>query len=207
MVLSCKMSYLASPHMRTVLATLAVLISSICLSQSLERDSPSCASAAVEHAREEAARGDAASLYLMARYYSTGKCFPGDGSKAVDFYWKAAALNYPPAFYNLGVVAAGGEQDYAKAELMFFRGAQLGHRGAELQLGMLYQLAPPPTRDHVKAFAWLTVTSGRAEPISREAKTILERVNQDLVDDQRKRGLALATQLQERLGNVPAFAK
>ena len=78
--------------MRTIVALLAFLAPSAVMCQSLERGPPSCDSEAVGRAREGADRGEAASLYLMARHYSTGKCIPGDGPKALDSYWKAAAL-------------------------------------------------------------------------------------------------------------------
>jgi TPR repeat protein len=142
----------------------------------------------------------------MARYYSTGKCFAGDGEKAVDLYWQAAKLKYPPAFYNLGVVAAGGEREYKKAELMFFRGAQLGHRGSEIQLAMLYQLAPAPVADKVKSYAWLTVTANRGEPISREAESLLKDLDGKIAREEREKGKALAARLSTQFGNVPAFA-
>jgi len=174
--------------------------------QALEREAPSCSEDAVKSAREGAARGEAASLYLMARYYSTGKCFAGDGEKAVNFYWQAAKLDYPPAFYNLGVVAAGGERDYKKAELMFFRGAQLGHRGSELQLAVLYQFAPVPVADKVKSYAWLTVTANRGEPVSQEAKSLLEDLEHKIASEERERGKALAGRLSSQFGNVPPFA-
>lgn len=191
---------------RIALWVALVLPCGYAVAQAPEREAPSCASDAVARAKEGAARGEAASLYLMARYYSTGRCFAGDGEKAVDLYWQAAKLNYPPAFYNLGVVAAGGEKDYKKAELMFFRGAQLGHRGSELQLAVLYQLAPAPLADIVKSYAWLTVTTNRGEPISQEAKRLLEELDRKITSEERNKSQALAARLSSQFGNVPAFA-
>ena len=197
---------LAAMIRRIALFVALVLPCAYAMAQALEREAPSCAPETVTSAREGAARGEAASLYLMARYYSTGKCFAGDGEKAVDLYWQAAKLNYAPAFYNLGVVAAGGERDYKKAELMFFRGAQLGHRGSELQLGVLYQLAPAPVADNVKAYAWLTVTANRGEAISREAQSLLDDLNRKIASEEREKGDALAARLSGQFGNVPAFS-
>jgi TPR repeat protein len=176
------------------------------IAQSLERSVPDCASEAVAKARDDADRGDVASIYLMARYFSTGKCVPGNGAKAVELYWQAAKLNYPPAFYNLGIVAAGGEGDFQKAELMFFRGMQLGHRGAELQLGILYQLAPAPVRDLAEAYAWLSVTAARGESISREARDLLTELDRKVSNDERERGKSLAISLSGQFSNVPPFS-
>lgn len=173
--------------------------------QSVETGVPDCAPETVAKAREGADRGEIASIYRMARYYSTGKCISGDGDKAVALYWQAAKSNYPPAFYNLGIVAAGGARDYKTAELMFFRGAQLGHRGSELQLGVLYQLSPPPVHDNAKSYAWLSVTVRRGEAISQEAKGMLEDLERKVTDEERQKGKALALRLWEQFGNVPAF--
>jgi len=190
---------------RLGICALLLLSAGYVAAQSVERAVPDCAPEAVAKAREGADRGEVASIYLMARYYSTGKCIAGDGEKAVAHYWQAAKMNYPPAYFNLGIVAAGGEKDYKKAELMFFRGAQLGHRGSELQLGILYQLAPPPVRDNVKSYAWLSVTANRAEPISQEAKGLLEDLERKVTDEEREKGKVLANRLSGQFGNVPAF--
>jgi hypothetical protein len=170
----------------------------------LERSSPDCAPEAVAKVREGAERGEASAQYLMARYYSTGKCVPGDGQKAIELYLKAAKLNYPPAFYNLGIVSAGN-QDFQSAELFFFRGAQLGHRGAELQLGILYSLVPPPTGDDIKAFAWLSITANRTEPVAEEAKDRLSVVTSRLTPEALARAQTLYAQLREKYEAVPEF--
>ena len=174
--------------------------------QVLERSSPNCSPEAQERARAGVERNDATSIYLMARYYSTGKCLPGDGQKAIEHYWKAAKLNYPPAYYNLGIVSAGNK-DYESAELLFFRGTQLGHRGAELQLGILYSLVPPPIGNDEKAFAWLSVTVNRNEAISGEAKESLATVTRRMDASSRERAEALYRGLNDKYGLVPAFSQ
>lgn len=170
----------------------------------LERSSPDCAPEAMAKAREGAERGEASSLYLMARYYSTGKCLPGDGQKAIELYQKAAKLDYPPAFYNLGMIVAGS-QDFQLAEGFFARAMALGHRGAELQLGILYSLATPPTGDDRKAFAWLSVTASRAEPVAEEAKYPLDVVTRRLSPEALAQAKALYAKLKGDYEGVPAF--
>lgn len=193
--------------MRTNLPALllvAVSCVGVVQAQDLERSSPDCSPEALTAAREGADRGAAASIYLMARYYSTGKCVAGDGKLAMENYWKAASLNYPPAFYNLGIISAGN-QAFPDAELLFFRGAQLGHRGSELQLGILYSLAPPPVANDEKAYAWLSVTVARGEPISSEAKDQLARVSARMSPTSIERGSTLHKSLTEKFGSIPAF--
>lgn len=173
-------------------------------SEPLERSSPDCAPEAVAKAKEGAERGEAAALYLMARYYSTGKCLPGDGQKSIEYYQKAMKLNYPPAFYNLGMIVAGS-QDFQLAEGLFARGMELGHRGAELQLGILYSLVPPPVGDDRKAFAWLSITANRAEPVAEEAKDRLDVVTRRLSPEALAQAKALFAKLKENYEGVPAF--
>lgn len=170
----------------------------------LERASPDCAPEAIAKAREGAERGEAPSMYLMARYYSTGKCLPGDGQKAIEFYRKAAKLDYPPAFYNLGLIAAAN-QDFQLAERFFIRGMELGHRGAELQLGILYSLVPPPIGEDRKAFAWLSITAGRSEPVAEEAKDRLDVVKRRLSPNALAQAKVLYVKLKEHYEAVPAF--
>jgi TPR repeat protein len=170
----------------------------------LERSSPDCAPEAISNAKEGAERGEAPSLYLMARYYSTGKCLLGDGPKSIEYYQKAVKLNYPPAFYNLGMIAASG-QNFRLAEGLFSRGMELGHRGAELQLGILYSIVPAPVGDDRKAFAWLSITANRAEPVAEEAKDRLDVVMHRLSPDGLAQAKTLLTKLKESYEGVPAF--
>lgn len=189
---------------RFVIALAVALAATPASGQEVERGAPDCSPEAVGKVREAADRGEAWGLYLMARHLSTGRCIPGDGPGALDYYWRAAKLNYPPAFYNLGIISAG-TRDFESAELLFFRGAQLGHRGSELELGILYWASPAPVRDPVKAFAWLSVTADRAEPISGEARAFLEEIARKLDPEERGRGSALFSRLKRKFGNVPAF--
>lgn len=172
--------------------------------QQLERSAPDCADEAVARAREGAARGDPASIYLMARHYSSGKCLKGDGEKAVAMYWKAAELGYPPAYYNLGMIHAA-RQKFEDAETLFFGGTQLGHRGCELQLGILYSLVPPPVGNDEKAYAWLSMTASRAEPIAPEAADRLRQVSARMSSSSAERAKALEENLRKKYFAVQAF--
>jgi hypothetical protein len=88
---------------------------------------------------------------------------------------------------------------------LFFRGAQLGHRGSELQLGILYMLAPAPIRNDEKAFAWLTVLKNRAEPVSSEAEEFLKTVSDRMSAPSLERAQRLAMSLSRQFGSTPAF--
>ena len=187
---------------RIVVAALACA-ASLAHAQALDRTSPPCNAERQEQARLGAEHGDAASIYLLARYLSTGRCMPGDGRRAIQLYGEAAELGYPPAFYNLGMLATA-RHDFAAAERQFSRGAEGGHRLSELQLGILYATAPAPVGDDAKAFAWLSLTSARQEPISAEADDRLNAVRTRLSDESRRSAEALAETLRERHAAIPA---
>ncbi|MEZ5615890.1 MAG: hypothetical protein R3E35_11830 [Rhodocyclaceae bacterium] len=192
--------------MKILIATALALNLCAAYGQELERASPQCDADLQEQARQGADRGDPRQIYLMARYLSTGKCMPGDGKQAVHLYLKAASLGYAPARYNLGIVAAGN-QDFTSAEGHFFEGARLGHRGCELQLGILYSLVPPPVGDDRKAYAWLLLTASRHEPISREASELLAKVRARISDQARVQAETLSAKLSADFGKITPFAQ
>ncbi len=190
---------------RVVVAAMlaAVMWGSAAGAQALEKDAPPCSDAQIAAAQNGAQQNDPAMIYLLARYYSTGKCGLADGATATALYRKAASLNYPPAFYNLGIIAAA-HQNFGEAEQMFLRGTELGHRGCELQLGILYSFPIPGVGDDTKAFAWLSFTASRGEDVSSEAKEILDQI-QGRIRPDHEQAKVLIQQLKQQYGAIPAF--
>ena len=173
--------------------------------QNLERGLPRCSDKAVAAARAGAQNNQPAEIYKLARYYSTGKCIPGDGQKAIVLYERAAALGYAPAYYNLGIIQAGGAHDYPAAEAYFLKGASLGHRGCEFMLGFMYATTPP-VEDDIKAFGWLSLALARHPPADPElTKELLDKVTHRLRADQREKANADLMVLIAKYGPVPAF--
>lgn len=172
--------------------------------QNIERALPPCDKETLSQAQTGADQNDARSVYLLARYYSTGKCLSGDGTKAMELYLKAAALNYPRAFYNLGIIHAS-YGDFESAESFFLQGAELGHRGSELQLGILYAIVPPPVGDPVKGAAWLSFTASRPEGIADEAKDILEGQKKRMEPTVWEPASKMAETLRNKYGPIPEF--
>jgi TPR repeat protein len=176
--------------------------------QQLENDAPPCTKEATKAAIEGAKRGDAASLYLMGRYTATGKCLPNPPDDphemVVTFYQEAAKRNYPPAFYNLGRIAAA-DHEFREAEQYWQKGTDLGHRGCELQLGILYSWPTlPEMNDDVKAFAWLSIAASRpnADPIAAEA---LSKVRARLKPADLAKAEALHQELNTKYGSLPEW--
>ncbi|HEY2560008.1 MAG TPA: hypothetical protein VGI48_09910 [Caldimonas sp.] len=186
-----------------VFALLAALAGSA-HAQDFERASPPCDAQKQEQAQEGAARGDAASIYLLARYLSTGRCMPGDGRKAIQLYGQAAALGYPPAFYNSGMLAAA-RRDFAAAERYFMHGAEAGHRRSELQLGLLYSTAPPPVGNDSTALAWLSLTAARQEPIATEAEDRASSLRARMSEEDLKTAAATTERLKASYLALPPF--
>lgn len=172
--------------------------------QQIERGSPPCEPEALQAVIDGVATGEPKSLYLLARHLSTGVCMPGDGDRALALYRDAADRKYPPAFYNLGMFAAGNNA-FGEAERLFQSGAQLGHRGSELQLGILYMLAPAPVGNEVNAYAWLSLLSRRNEAESSEAANVRTRVGKRMSAEAIDRANALADALYATHGETEAF--
>jgi len=175
------------------------------LAQDLERGLPPCSDEAVSAAKAGAQNEEPAALYRLARYYSSGKCVPGNGPEAIRLYQRAAALGYAPAYYNLGIVAAGGAQDFTEAEADFLKGAGLGHRGCELMLGILYATTPP-VLDNIKAYAWLSLSLSRTPPADTGlANKLLGDVDKKLSAEERQKADDYLGQLKAQYGPTPAF--
>jgi hypothetical protein len=172
-------------------------------SQTLERGVPPCSKEKVAAARDGAERNSPASIYALARYYSTGKCIAGDGVEAIKLYRRAADLGYPAAYYNLGIIAAANG-DYRAAETSWLRGASLGHRGSELQLGILYSWPQLDVADDVKSYAWLSLAAAQGGAGLGIFDLVLEKVIARLsTADLAKARLYLAT-LRRQYRAVPA---
>ncbi|MGH6974538.1 MAG: tetratricopeptide repeat protein [Stellaceae bacterium] len=171
--------------------------------QQLERGLPECTPEAVAAARAGTAKGDPAATYKMARYYSTGKCIGGDGQEAINLYIKAAHLGYAPAFYNLWIIAAGSGQ-YKNAEFFFQKGAGLGHRGCELQLGILYSFPIPDVGNNAKTYGWLSLYELHEGKTDDTAK-LLPKVAARLTPAQRVEVERLFGELKQKYGSLPEF--
>jgi TPR repeat protein len=165
---------------------------------------PSCSSEKVAAARDGAEKKLPAAIYMLARYYSTGKCFAGDGVEAVRLYRRAADLDYPPAYYNLGVIAAAN-QDYAVAEASFLRGAELGHRGCELMLGMLYSWPQLAVGDDVKSYAWLSLAAAPGGAGLSGLDDVLKKVTARLTPPDRSKAQECFVAIRSRYRAIPAF--
>jgi TPR repeat protein len=114
-------------------------------------------------------------------------------------------LGYASAYYNLGIIYAGGSNDFVAAGAAFFQGATLGHRGCELMLGILYATTPP-VADDIKAYGWLSLSLTRnpsSQPVL--ARELLDRVKQRITIDQRQKADGYLADLKAKYGSIAAF--
>jgi TPR repeat protein len=141
---------------------------------------------------------------MLGRYYSTGKCFAGDGVEALRLYHRAADLDYPPAYYNLGVIEAAN-QDYVAAEAAWLRGAELGHRGCELMLGILYSWPQLAVGDDTKSYAWLSLAASSGGTGLSGLDEVLKKVTARLTPDDRLKAQEYFAAIRRRYRAIPAF--
>ena len=91
--------------------------------------------------------------------YDNGFGVEQDGTKAVEWYTKAADLGHSEAMYCLGYeyyIGFGVEQDGTKAVEWYTKAADLGHSGAMYNLGNMYDNGGVVEQDSTKAVEWYT---------------------------------------------------
>ena len=82
---------------------------------------------------EWADAGDADAMFKVGTIYLNGDGTEQDYSKAIEYFTKAAKMDYKDADYQLGKIYRDGigvEQDYSKAIDYFKKAANLKHRKA-----------------------------------------------------------------------------
>jgi tetratricopeptide (TPR) repeat protein len=80
-----------------------------------------------------------------------------DYAKAIEWYEKAAAEDFAPAMYNLGVFyqyGYGVSPDRAKAQEWYEKAAAKDNTDAMFRLGSLYYNGEGVTQDYAKAIEW-----------------------------------------------------
>jgi TPR repeat protein len=175
------------------------------LAQNPDGDAPSCVQKDYDATAQRAEQGDAAALYRLGRYYGTGICLQNDAAGARALYLRSATLNYAPAFYQLGMMSAANDKDYAAAANYFRQGAALGDRKAEFTLGVLYLFNVTGLGGDVEAFGWLSLAASRDAPYALDAKNFLANLSKRMTAENRAQGQSLFTELNQQYGAVPAF--
>jgi hypothetical protein len=129
--------------------------------------------------------GDAVAQNELGDCYWVGFCFSvtdvdqvkQDLSKAVTWYQKAAAQQYPQAEFNLSTSYMSGRgvpQDQALAVAWLRKAADAGHANAEHSLGLLYEDGSLVPKDIQQARLWLQRSANLGNP---EAEADLQKLD------------------------------
>ena len=106
--------------------------------------------------------GDPKAQVILGFYYEMGHPFPvTDRAKALELYRKAAASEYPKAYYRLAMLLS--HENKADAEKQLRKAAELGYADAQFELGR--QLAQPGASagDLKEAIIWLNKAADQIE--------------------------------------------
>lgn len=149
---------------------------------------------AVTEWRPLAQAGDADAQFNMGQAYKLGRGVPADFDTALDYYRKAAAQGHARAEDNYGLLLF---QQNRRAEAMPYieRAAERGEPRAQYLYGTALFNGDMVTKDWAKAYAMMSRSSAANLP---QAAASLAQMNQYIPDDQRRQGLALATQMEEK---------
>jgi TPR repeat protein len=129
-----------------------------------------------------AENGEAAAQYNLALVYLEGSGVPAkatvqkNNAKAVSLMSKAAAQDYVPAMYYLGIIYSGGfgvEEDLAESYCWFERTAKSAYPQAYFALGKMNFEGTGVPRDLIKAHAFLILGDGMGH---QPSKALLQQV-------------------------------
>jgi TPR repeat protein len=118
---------------------------------------PTDASKAIEGYEQAAAKGDAVSMFQLARAYETGLGVVKDNSQTLNWLQKAANAGLAMAQNDLANGYKSGHgvpKDYALAFFWYQKAAGQGYAAAQANLGLLYQAGLGITQDYAQAIAW-----------------------------------------------------
>lgn len=150
---------------------------------------------AVKHFRRGAHAGDAIAQVNLGLAHLAGVGAARDEAAARDWLDKAAAQACPPAWHQLGRLAAAGRgepADQAKARDLWRKAAEQGYAPAMRAYGATLADHHP-----IEALAWLYAAAGLAadETAAKEAKFLAARMRARDISAAHRKGRALARKL------------
>lgn len=149
---------------------------------------------AVNHWRPLANAGDADAQFNLGQAYKLGRGVPMDVPIALEWFRKASEQGHLRAEDNYGLLLF--QQNRREEALPYIRkSAERGEARSQYILGTALFNGEFVTKDWVQAYALMTRAS--ASGLS-QATASLEQMNNYIPADQRKKGLALASELEKR---------
>jgi cell division septation protein DedD len=156
---------------------------------------------AISEWRPLAQAGDADAQFNMGQAYKLGRGVQPDLAIATDWYRKAAAQGHQRAEDNLGLLMFQ-QGDRASAMPYLQRASARGEPRAQYIVGTALFNGDLATKDWVRAYALMTRASAAGLP---QATTSLQQMDKFIPEDQRKQGLALASNMAQQQQS-PALA-
>lgn len=149
---------------------------------------------AVAEWRPLANAGDPDAQFNLGQAYKLGRGVPADSAAALDWFRKAAAQGHFRAEDNYGLLLF---QQGQRAEAMSYiqKSAARGEPRAQYILGTALFNGEFAGKDWVRAYALMTRASAAG---LQPASTSLQQMDQHIPDEQRKKGLALAAELEKQ---------
>lgn len=149
---------------------------------------------AIAEWRPLANAGDADAQFNMGQAYKLGRGVPVDLPIALDWYRKAAAKGHQRAEDNMGLLMfQQGKRTEAMPTLQ--KSADRGEPRAQYLVGTALFNGDLLPRDWVRAYALMTRASAAGLP---QATSSLAQMDKYIPEAERKQGLAIATQMEQR---------
>jgi TPR repeat protein len=130
--------------------------------QALEQDNMALLSQAMAHLDIDFL--SPASLNALGDNYYFGRGCEVDYEMAMLYYKRAAAMNYPEAFFNIAHCYDWGKgtmRDHAQAFQYYKRGADLGHAACRYNCAISYHLGEGVAKDYGKAFEYFLAVANQ----------------------------------------------
>ena len=118
--------------------------------------------------------------------YAAGRGVPKDGTKAIEWYRKAADQGIAIAQSNLGSMYDTGDgipEDDAKAAEWYRKAAEQGDADAQNSLGAMYANGTGVPKDYVEAYAWFGIAAAQGNPKAKgNGANIAARMSRSQID-------------------------
>lgn len=112
----------------------------------------------------QAESGDREAQYWVAQVYGEGRLVQKDEAVLNEWMLRSAEQGYAPAQEMVGMMYAGVNGDYGKADMWLRRAAEQGNAEAQFWLGAFYEQGRMGATDYREAFQWLQKAAEQGHP-------------------------------------------
>ncbi len=104
----------------------------------------------LDYYKKTTLEGSREAEYSLSLYYKDKNL-----DMAMEMLENLCKIDYPNSYYQLGVIYNTlFNNDYEKSYIYFLKGAKLGHRGCQNQLGLMYRFGYGVEKDLQESFNW-----------------------------------------------------